>query len=949
MQQRTLIRTRSLPAFRSALITQAVAGGPAATLRRLVVVPTAAAGALLGQAIELASLIAQGSAVLLPSFVTRDELMARLHAALSGAPPRLTSLERLVLFERAARRTADTRRGGAPPFPIRPGLVAAMLDLHDQLARRQRPVRRFVRALFDDLRVERGTDQGSESLIAQTCFLGFAFLAYRRAAQASGGCDEADLHRRLLAEQPALPFDELLVAVADQPADVRGLWPADFDLVGRLSAIRHISVVLTDETHDAGFRERLEQELPGIVEARHDAAPRPAAPILLGPPARAETAARPGEGPGPFYVARDREEELRDVARLIVERAEKGVLTSAVAVVSHRPLPYLHVARQVLTDAGVPYRAFDALPLAAEPVAALVDLLLETMRTGGDAESVVAITRSPLVTLPEGDVASAVREACVGVARLASGSAQVRGLVRWLRDHERPAPGDAAWRGRAARARAGVIGALEALASALASHDDVPRGPEALAGLVRHALESRTLAPDDAGHGVAIVDAVAARFGDFDHVHLVGLVETDWPERPARSIFYPPSLLTPLSFPSETDQVAAARGAFADLLGLAAETTSLHAFQLEGDAFVGLSSLLEAVRGRDSVPHALPGTPRFPDEVFAGPFVPVGAPRDVIEWLDARRARPPLSTPAYSGRVGPRAPEAYRVSRVDRYVACPFKYFAEAVLGLEEPRGVEVGLSPRDRGLLVHDIFERFYREWDAGRGGAITHDQLPDALTMFRAVALARLAQLPTADRVLEERRLLGSIASRGVADRVFELEADAGGQIARRLLEQELSGTFEFQSFLGRVSRINVRGKADRIDVFEDGGLRVVDYKLNRVPNRYLSVQVGVYAHCARQFLEAQDGLPHEVRSAQYISLGAERQAEASLGRDATQTADAVRHAAERFRQAVGAIEAGEFPARPHALTECGQCGFAAVCRKEYPPEADSLEGEDDAAAVV
>ena len=41
--------------------------------------------------------------------------------------------------------------------------------------------------------------------------------------------------------------------------------------------------------------------------------------------------------------------------------------------------------------------------------------------------------------------------------------------------------------------------------------------------------------------------------GEFDDVTLVGLIEQEWPERPRRNIFYPPSLLKALGWPSEKD------------------------------------------------------------------------------------------------------------------------------------------------------------------------------------------------------------------------------------------------------------------------------------------------------------------------------------------------------------------------------------------------------------
>ena len=53
-----------------------------------------------------------------------------------------------------------------------------------------------------------------------------------------------------------------------------------------------------------------------------------------------------------------------------------------VAVVFKRPLPYLYLAREVFGGAGLPYQASDALPLAAEPFAAALDLVFEFVESG---------------------------------------------------------------------------------------------------------------------------------------------------------------------------------------------------------------------------------------------------------------------------------------------------------------------------------------------------------------------------------------------------------------------------------------------------------------------------------------------------------------------------------------------------------------------------------------
>jgi ATP-dependent helicase/DNAse subunit B len=297
----------------------------------------------------------------------------------------------------------------------------------------------------------------------------------------------------------------------------------------------------------------------------------------------------------------------------------------------------------------------------------------------------------------------------------------------------------------------------------------------------------------------------------------------------------------------------------------------------------------------------------------------------------------------YSGLAGPVPPQRYRISRVDHYVDCPFKYFAENVLGLPEEREESAGLSPLERGTLIHRIFENFFREWDADPGGSITAAVLPDAIERFSALAERELARLPEADRALERTRLLGSLVAPGIALRVFELEADTPGTIAKRLLETDLKGPFDFPQLGGLKSRtVEIHGKADRIDLLDSGALRVVDYKLSRLPDRDDAVQIAVYAHAAQAMLEKADGRTHPIDAAMYLAFGDEDEFQGSLGNKNRSAADVVRARVEQFANVIDSIEAGDFPARPRRMDMCSWCRYAGVCRKEYRTEV-----EGDAAA--
>jgi RecB family exonuclease len=385
------------------------------------------------------------------------------------------------------------------------------------------------------------------------------------------------------------------------------------------------------------------------------------------------------------------------------------------------------------------------------------------------------------------------------------------------------------------------------------------------------------------------------------------------------------------------------QAAFRDLLQLGRRTTRLSAFQLEGDAIVGPSSMLALVpAGTGQEATRDERRPIFADELLTEGGPVAGLDDGRSRWLALRRARPALSDGRYGGYIEPRAPQPYRVSRVDRYVDCPFKYFAETVLGLDEEREQAAGLSPLERGTLVHTLFERFYAEWQRRGERAITPAVMSEALELFRALADDALAPLADADRALERARLFGSIVGMGVAERVFELEAERGADVAERRLEMVLNGTYGFPRLSGVAERpIEIRGTADRVDVLADGSLAIVDYKLGRMPDLSASIQIAVYAHAAGQMLERADGRPHPVAFASYLAFGDDRRLEGQLGRPGDPVPIVVRSRAAAFAAAVERIESGAFPARPRHASDCQWCGYAGVCRKEYRSDEHEAAG--------
>ena len=981
-----LVGAPDLPSFRRA-IADCLDWDRCGELRAsMVLVPSRAAAGQLRWTLE-ERLLAERTAFALPSVVTREGLYAELHRRLGEAPPRLGAVERLVCGRAAAEEARAS--GEEPPFNLRPGLVDELLGLYDELRRNLREVDAFERVLVETFEPSRDLDRGARRMLRQTRFLAAMFRAYERRVEASGRIDEHGVRASVLARGLRRHVRQVVLTVGDRASGRDGLWPGDFDLLARLRGLVRIDVVSTSALLAAGYRERLGDLLPGIEEAPVGSAPGAGARLVAPDAGRR------------FFTWRDREEELLAVVRQV----KHGPPAERTAVVFQRPLPYIYAARHLFASAGVAYEAAGTLPLASEPFAAAVDLVLSFASSGFARRPAVELLRSPHFRFSDGDgvldpsaapaldralrearyvgteggddeggaggplrrlagrwggaggrrapaaraarVAAAVADELAPLTRPGPASTLVDCLLRFVDAHRPPPPDDAETASRESRARAGVVCILRDWRDAHARHDDPVVDLAAIASTLRRLLEAATFAAPaavaaadaDAGAadaasgrgGVVLVDAEAARYGAFDNLCLVGLVDREWPDLARSSSLYPASLLYRLGWPRETDRQRAARAAFRDLLGSAARRVAVSTVAYEDDAVVTGSPLLEDLADLD-VEVAVEPPPAGRVTADAGlAEVPAAVPLadEPADWLALRGRRRAAAAARVGGETGPRTPAAYAVSAVERYLHCPFQYFASAVLRLGDEPDDEVILSPRSRGRFVHDVLRAFFERWQAAGGGAVDVETLPRARALAAAVAEEHLAGLPSRDRAVERVRLLGSPAGAGVVDRLLMLEADRPGRVRERLLEVRLDGVHRLDGADGP-RPVRLRGTADRIDLIEGGRLRVVDYKTGHAPDRARALQLPIYGRCAEQALAGRHGREWRLAEAGYAAFGEPR---TWVPLDRRQDiAAALADGQRQFLATVDGIEDGRFPVRPAEPYRCAFCDYPTVCRKDY-----------------
>jgi ATP-dependent helicase/nuclease subunit B len=300
---------------------------------------------------------------------------------------------------------------------------------------------------------------------------------------------------------------------------------------------------------------------------------------------------------------------------------------------------------------------------------------------------------------------------------------------------------------------------------------------------------------------------------------------------------------------------------------------------------------------------------------------------------------------------------------LEDFAACPFRFFVQRKLGVKVIEAPErlVTIDPRDRGTLMHEVLEGFFRG-DGGDGPVPELDA--EALGRLRELATAefeRVERLGKTGKAIfwhtERARILRDLeryAARDIADAVAEgrvrlyAELDFGGD--DRPVATEVAGR-----------RVAFRGRIDRVDRTGDGRLVVVDYKSGKSEGfreirkdplgqgRHL--QLPIYARAAVAVLGPESSQGGPVRAeyrfvqatAGYEVIPVELTSELEVALDA---------ALETF---VATIDAGCFPPRPGApdyglqYTNCRYCDFDGLCTTDRAEQWERASSDQEMTAYA
>ena len=195
------------------------------------------------------------------------------------------------------------------------------------------------------------------------------------------------------------------------------------------------------------------------------------------------------------------------------------------------------------------------------------------------------------------------------------------------------------------------------------------------------------------------------------------------------------------------------------------------------------------------------------------------------------------------------------VSKVEKFNECPFKFFAEHGLRLDER--AEYKVQTPDIGNILHAVMSRFGRELKALNRpwSSVAHDEIPDRVEKILSDVLPHVHnKIMSSTKTLEHRR--ERIKNVAVSSLTRLIELDKVSEFSPTIFEAPFDEGDT--RTVGDVT-LDLSGRIDRIDLSGDGKyFLIVDYKTGKAVLKLekifngLNLQLAVYLNAAKNLPE-------------------------------------------------------------------------------------------------
>ena len=162
-------------------------------------------------------------------------------------------------------------------------------------------------------------------------------------------------------------------------------------------------------------------------------------------------------------------------------------------------------------------------------------------------------------------------------------------------------------------------------------------------------------------------------------------------------------------------------------------------------------------------------------------------------------------------------PRRFSATQLDTLLKDPYAIYARRILKLKALPKLEEPLGAADRGTLIHDIFCTFIRRYPAGD---LPHDALDQMMAMGKEAFSAFDDHLNVMTFWWQRFRHMAE----------WFVHHEAGWRRELAMSYAEIIGQTAIPTSVGEIT---VTATADRIDITQDGQIRIVDYKTGKPPS--------------------------------------------------------------------------------------------------------------------
>lgn len=325
-------------------------------------------------------------------------------------------------------------------------------------------------------------------------------------------------------------------------------------------------------------------------------------------------------------------------------------------------------------------------------------------------------------------------------------------------------------------------------------------------------------------------------------------------------------------------------------------------------------------------------------------------------WLQQAKKglkRPAVFPPADPPVEGDLLPETLSVSQLATAFACPFRFYAEAILNVFPLDELILGISPLDRGNRLHRVLALFTNRCrDKGLAGKKDREAMEALLETCAHKALTSVSgeahhtdKDPLGEHgwTMERRSWMGEKGGApGLLTRWLDLELERLDEGWHWLCEES-----SFEGFTFPVWPFSIAGRIDRIDYHKKNGLILWDYKSGEHPTKATVVehlidpQIPAYVQAAKEnrIAEVEKELGPDIHisvSGGYITL---KTPSAVTHKELIPRGEGWDQVLKQWREAVASLgnmlASGQFRAEPYPVSDyvgqekaCQYCPYRPLC---------------------